>query len=52
MAFEKLGGDFIERAGRDARAGNAQFLGLGKDFLALDSKFLCDIVDTNGHSSY
>ena len=47
--FEILGGDFIERAGRNLRAGNAQFFGLGNDFLALDAKFLCYFVNPNGH---
>ena len=50
MTLEKFSGDFIQRTGRNARAGNAQFLGLGKDFLAFDSKFLCYVVNTNGHN--
>src|SRR5205823_3781549 len=50
MAFEKFCGDFIQRTGGNPRGGNAQFLGLGKDFLAFDSKFLCYIVNTNGHN--
>jgi hypothetical protein len=50
MVLEKFSGDFIQRAGGDARAGNAQFLGLGKDLLAFDSKLLCYVVNTNGHN--
>src|SRR2546430_6992102 len=43
--------DFIERTRRDFGAGNAQFLGLGKDFLAFDSKFLRDVVNTKDRKS-
>jgi hypothetical protein len=50
LQFEELPGDFIKRTGRDS-GGNPQFLGLGKDLLAFDAKFLCYIVNTNGHSS-
>src|SRR5262249_31989400 len=49
VAFEVFGGDLIERTGRNARARNAQFLGFGEDFLALDAELFCDIVNTNGH---
>jgi hypothetical protein len=37
MAFEIFGRDLIEGAGRNSRAGDAQFLGLGKDLLAFDT---------------
>jgi len=40
LLFEVLGGDLIEGAGSDARAGNAQFLGFGKNFFVFQSKFL------------
>jgi hypothetical protein len=48
--FQVFAGDFIQRTGRDF-GGNAQFLGFGKNLLAFDAKFLCYIVNTNGHNS-
>ena len=50
VTFEKLRGNLIQRTGWNPRGGDAQFLGLGKDFLAFDSKFLCYVVNTNGHN--
>lgn len=52
MALEVLGGDLIERAGWNSRAGNAQFFRLGKDLLAFDSQLLRNFVDTNGHNKF
>jgi hypothetical protein len=52
MAFEILGGDLIQRAGRNARGADAQFFGLGQNFLVLDSELLRNIVDTNGHITF
>jgi len=45
-------GDFIERTRRDLGPGDAQFPGLDKDVLAFDSKFLRDVVNTNGHKYF
>jgi len=39
LVFEILGGDFIQRTGRDLGLGNAQLLGLSKDGLAFDANF-------------
>ena len=50
LAFEVLGGDLIQRAGRDLGGGNAQFLGLGENFFVLQAKFLRNVVNTNGHN--
>ena len=52
LAFEKLSGDFVERTRRHPCRRNAQFLRLGEDFLVLDPKLLCNVVNTNGHKNY
>src|SRR5262245_4055103 len=49
MIFKILGGDLVQRARRHLRGGNAQFFGFGENFLALDSKLLRYVVNTNGH---
>jgi len=49
VIFEVLGGDLIERTGRDLGGGNAQRLGFGDNFLVLQAKFLRDVVNPNGH---
>jgi hypothetical protein len=38
MTFEKFGGDFIQRTGRDARSGNAELLGFRQDLFVLDTE--------------
>jgi hypothetical protein len=40
FVFEVLGGDLIQRAGRDLRGDNAQFLRLGQNFFVLQVEFL------------
>jgi hypothetical protein len=40
LFFEVLGCDLIQRAGGDARGGNAQFLRLGEHLFVLQAKFL------------
>jgi hypothetical protein len=47
--FEVLGGDLIQRAGRDLRGDNAQFLRLGQNFFVLQVEFLRNVVNANGH---
>jgi hypothetical protein len=49
LIFEILSGNLVKRAGGNLGACYAQFLGPGKDFLALDAELLGDVVDTNGH---
>src|SRR5439155_22104452 len=44
--------DLIQRTRWHFGPGNAQFLRLGKDFLAFDSKLLRDVVNTNGHKCF
>jgi hypothetical protein len=50
LFLEKFGGDLIQRARRDASGGNAQLLGLGKNFFVLQAEFLRNVVNTNGHN--
>jgi hypothetical protein len=50
LFFEVLGGDFIQRARRDASGNNAQLLGLGENFFVLQAEFLRNVVNTNGHN--
>ena len=47
--FEPLGGDFIQRAGRDSGGGNAHRLGLGENFLVLEAELFRNVVYPNGH---
>ena len=51
LFFEKFRGDFVERAGGNLTGGYAQLLGLGQDLLVFQTKFLCYVVNTNGHKS-
>ena len=50
--LKPFGADFIERAGRNLGGGNAQFLGLHEHFFALETKFLRNVVNTNGHKFF
>jgi len=50
LFFEVLSSNLVQRTGWHPGAGNAQILGLGKDLLALDSKFLGYVVNPNGHN--
>jgi hypothetical protein len=49
LLFQPLGSNLIKRAGRNLGGGNAQFLGLYENFFVLETKFLCNVVNTNGH---
>ena len=52
MAFKIFRSNLIERTGGNACGGYAQFFGLAKNFLALDSKLLRDVVNPNGHKIF
>jgi hypothetical protein len=52
LLFQPFGTDFVERARGNLGGGNAQFLGLRENFFVLETKFLCDVVDTNGHNYF
>ncbi len=47
--FQIFAGDFIERAGRHPGIGDAESIGLGQHFFALDTQFLGDVVNAYGH---
>jgi len=49
--LEILGGDLVERAAGNLGGGNAHLLGFPENFFVLQAKFLCDIVNANGHSN-
>jgi hypothetical protein len=49
VLFEVFRGDFIEGTGRDFGSGDAQFFGFRQNLLVLDTEFLCDVVNPNGH---
>jgi len=51
LLFEIFGGDFIQRAGRHPRGGNAQFFRLGQNFFVLQAELFRYVVNTNGHKS-
>jgi hypothetical protein len=40
LLFEVFGGDLIQRAGGNARTGNAQFFRLGENFFVLQVQLL------------
>ena len=52
VAFKKLGGNLVERARGNAGASYAELLGFGQNFLVFDPKFLCYVVNPNGHKYF